>query len=59
MRQAGRERFETRQGLVNFYWYGEGAFRAPEAALLYPKYPEVRMSGFLVRAENGPSDLIR
>jgi MvaI/BcnI restriction endonuclease family len=32
---------------------------APNAQLiLYPQYPEVRMSGFLLRAKNAPSDLI-
>ena len=48
------------KALVHFYWVtGEGAFRAPDAQLiLYPKYPEVRMSGFLMRAENSPSDLM-
>ena len=34
---------------IDFYWVdSDGLHRAPNAGLiLYPKYPEVRMSGFL------------
>ncbi len=53
-----RTRFKTK---LEFYWIndqGEISI-APEAQLiLYPKYPEVRFSGFLKRAKNAPSDLM-
>ena len=46
---------------VNFFWLGEdGLSPAPNAQLiLYPKYPEVRMSGFLLGAKSAPADLMR
>ncbi|OAN82393.1 hypothetical protein A8B78_08025 [Jannaschia sp. EhC01] len=46
---------------VNFFWLdGQGLAQAPDAQLiLYPKYPEVRMSGFLRGAERAPKDLMR
>ena len=46
---------------VRFFWIDEsGLSPAPDAQLiLYPKYPEVRMSGFLRGAERAPSDLMR
>lgn len=46
---------------VRFFWLDEqGLSPAPNAQLiLYPKYPEVRMSGFLLRAERAPSELMR
>lgn len=49
------------KAFVNFYWVtDEGEFPAPDAQLiLYPKYPEVRMSGFLMRAKNAPGELMR
>jgi hypothetical protein len=53
-----RMRFKSK---VEFYWVDEeGAlYQAPEAQLiLYPKYPEVRFSGFLKSARNAPSDLM-
>ncbi len=45
---------------VNFHWLTtEGIFRAPNAQLiLYPKYPEVRISGFLKGSNHGPSDVL-
>lgn len=45
---------------VDFYWIdSQGISPAPDAQLiLYPKYPEVRMSGFLKRATNAPRDLM-
>src|SRR6056297_3486184 len=45
---------------VKFEWiHGEGSSRAPDAQLiLYPKYPEVRMSGFLRGAAHAPNDLM-
>ena len=53
-----KTRFKTK---LDFYWAtDEGELNiAPEAQLiLYPKYPEVRFSGFLQRAKNAPSDLM-
>jgi hypothetical protein len=46
---------------VDFYWIdGEGRHRAPSAGLiLYPKYPEVRMSGFLLGCRAAPSEIMR
>ena len=45
---------------ISFYWVDEnGLFKAPEAKLiLYPRYPEVRMSGFLKGCRNAPSDVM-
>lgn len=45
---------------VEFYWMdSEGTWRAPHAQLiLYPKYPEVRMSGFLKNADHAPKSLM-
>lgn len=45
---------------VEFYWINEeGRHRAPDANLiLYPKYPEVRMSGFLKGCKGAPSKLL-
>jgi len=53
-----KERFKAK---LDFSWIGnEGQlFPAPHAQLiLYPKYPEVRFSGFLQSCENAPSDLM-
>jgi hypothetical protein len=53
-----RERFKAS---VNFSWISdEGAiFPAPNTQLiLYPKYPEVRFSGFLLGCKNAPSELM-
>lgn len=46
---------------INFFWiYEEGKYNAPDAQLiLYPQYPEVRMSGFLNKCEKKPSDIMR
>lgn len=54
-----RERFKAS---INFSWINEdgNVFPAPNAQLiLYPKYPEVRFSGFLTKCENPPSGLMR
>lgn len=53
-----RSRFKTK---LDFYWINEegSLINAPEAQLiLYPKYPEVRFSGFLKGAKDAPSDLM-
>lgn len=42
---------------IDFYWVDDaGRHKAPNAGLiLYPKYPEVRLSGFLLGCRNAPS----
>ncbi len=53
-----RSRFKT---TLNYYWIDrEGRLNhAPHAQLiLYPKYPEVRFSGFLQGCDSPPSDLM-
>jgi hypothetical protein len=53
-----RERFKAS---LNFSWIGDDGelYDAPNAQfILYPKYPEVRFSGFLARCANAPSDLM-
>jgi hypothetical protein len=53
-----RERFKAK---MNFSWVNEDGsiIPAPHAQLiLYPKYPEVRFSGFLLGAKGAPSDLM-
>jgi len=53
-----RERFKAS---INFCWIGNDGnlFPAPKSQLiLYPKYPEVRFSGFLVGCDNPPSELM-
>lgn len=53
-----RERFKAS---INFSWLGDDGnlYVAPNSQLiLYPKYPEVRFSGFLVKCENPPSELM-
>ena len=46
---------------VDFYWIDEaGRHQAPNTGLiLYPKYPEVRMSGFLLGCKATPSAIMR
>jgi hypothetical protein len=53
-----RERFKA---LINFSWISDDGklYPAPKSQfILYPKYPEVRFSGFLIGCENPPSDLM-
>lgn len=53
-----RERFKAN---INFSWIQEDGniYPAPNSQLiLYPKYPEVRFSGFLARCQNPPSELM-
>jgi hypothetical protein len=53
-----RERFKAS---LNFAWIGEDGTLcpAPNAQfILYPKYPEVRFSGFLKRCSNAPNALM-
>ena len=54
-----RERFKA---AMNFSWIAEDGdiYAAPYSQLiLYPKYPEVRLSGFLKGCRNAPSKLMR
>ena len=53
-----RERFKAS---INFSWISDdgNAYPTPNSQLiLYPKYPEVRFSGFLAKCENPPSKLM-
>ncbi|HEY5367740.1 MAG TPA: MvaI/BcnI family restriction endonuclease [Hanamia sp.] len=53
-----RERFKAN---LEFYWTDENGIliNAPKAQLiLYPKYPEVRFSGFLLGAKGAPTELM-
>jgi MvaI/BcnI restriction endonuclease family len=45
---------------LRFFWIDDqGLSEAPEAKLiLYPKYPEVRLSGFLLRSQRAPNDVM-
>lgn len=57
--KAGSKR-ERAKARVKFFWIsGNGKHHAPDTNLiLYPKYPEVRMSGFLKGCENPPSEVM-
>lgn len=57
---AGAVRDRAKAG-VNFFWVNEaGRHHAPDVGLiLYPKYPEVRMSGFLKGCREAPSAIMR
>lgn len=46
---------------VDFYWIDEdGRHHAPNTGLiLYPKYPEVRISGFLLGCKAAPANIMR
>lgn len=59
--EAGNWNKERFKATINFSWISEdgGIFPAPNAQLiLYPKYPEVRFSGFLQKCQNPPSELM-
>jgi hypothetical protein len=45
---------------ISFFWIDEtGKYAAPNAQLiLYPKYPEVRMSGFLKNCKKSPKEIM-
>lgn len=57
---AGSVRDRAKAG-IRFWWIDEtGSHEAPNVQLiLYPKYPEVRMSGFLKGCRNSPGDVMR
>lgn len=56
---AGSKRDRAKAG-ISFSWVDESdLYEAPSAQLiLYPKYPEVRMSGFLKGCRKGPSEVM-
>lgn len=58
--QAGSKQERVKAG-VSFFWVDtEGKHCAPDAQLiLYPQYPEVRMSGFLNGCHNAPSEIMK
>jgi hypothetical protein len=59
--EAGDWNKERFKASINFSWIGEDGnlYPAPNAQLiLYPKYPEVRFSGFLQKCQNPPSALM-
>lgn len=59
--EAGAWNKERFKASINFSWIAEDGnlFPALNAKLiLYPKYPEVRFSGFLARCQNPPSALM-
>ncbi|MBI6117808.1 MvaI/BcnI family restriction endonuclease [Salegentibacter maritimus] len=59
--EAGDWRRERFKASLNFSWITEegNLTPAPNAQLiLYPKYPEVRFSGFLLGSKNAPSELM-
>lgn len=59
--EAGDWNKERFKATINFSWVGEDGnlYPAPNAQLiLYPKYPEVRFSGFLAKCQNAPSELM-
>ncbi|WP_265130630.1 MvaI/BcnI restriction endonuclease family protein [Chryseobacterium oranimense] len=59
--EAGDWDMERFKASINFSWIGEDGniYPAPNSQLiLYPKYPEVRFSGFLKKCAKPPSDLM-
>lgn len=59
--EAGDWNKERFKASINFSWIADDGtlFPAPNAQLiLYPKYPEVRFSGFLAKCEQPPSELM-
>lgn len=59
--EAGDWNKERFKASINFSWIADDGnlFPAPNAQLiLYPKYPEVRFSGFLQKCQNPPSILM-
>ncbi|MBX9782109.1 MAG: MvaI/BcnI restriction endonuclease family protein [Chitinophagaceae bacterium] len=59
--EAGDWNKERFKASINFSWISDDGniYPAPNSQLiLYPKYPEVRFSGFLAKCENPPSELM-
>ena len=57
---AAGSKLERAKADVSLYWLNEdGCYDAPAAQLiLYPKYPEVRLSGFLRGCRNAPTEIM-
>lgn len=60
VRPSAKQRAVIHAGLPLFWMRADGSLvRAPHSKLiLYPQYPEVRWSGFLLGAEGAPADLM-
>jgi len=59
--EAGDWKKERFKASIDFSWISDegNIYPAPNSQLiLYPKYPEVRFSGFLAKCENPPSELM-
>jgi len=59
--EAGDWNKERFKATINFSWIKDDGniYPAPNSQLiLYPKYPEVRFSGFLAKCQNPPSELM-
>lgn len=58
--QTANSKRERAKAGLNFYWLNaEQCEAAPNTQLvLYPKYPEVRMSGFITGARTAPKDVM-
>jgi hypothetical protein len=58
---SGTRKVQTFKASLNFYWIlDDGTItEAPKTQfILYPEYPEVRLSGFLSGCKNAPSELM-
>ena len=58
---AGNWEKERFKASLRFSWVNDDGLISPaphSQLILYPKYPEVRFSGFLLRCSNAPSDLM-
>jgi len=58
---SGIRKFKSFHAHAEFYWIDEegNQYLAPHAKfILYPDYPEVRFSGFLLGCKKSPSDLL-
>lgn len=58
---AGEWKQERFKAAVNFYWLNDNgeSHHAPNAQfILYPEYPEIRFSGFLLGCGSAPRDLM-
>lgn len=59
--EAGEWKKERFKAAINFSWISDDGnlYLAPNSKfILYPEYPEVRFSGFLINCKQAPSDLL-
>ena len=59
--EAGKWEKERFKAKLQFSWItenGETSYAPSAQLILYPKYPEVRFSGFLAYSKNAPSKLM-